>query len=270
MASFAEGLASGLSGLPQALLYRQEQDRKDAYKKDIAGLSSADSPFDYEAAARVALKHGDTDSALALSAHGGGSQGRGLLLGSGSRGLTKLKPRIAPGSMPPRMRRRSIRNARGSPAVLPRSLKAGDTDQMGRMIATHPGLIGGLMNFGPVAARLASRRPKRQTVKRAMRSSSGTRARGRRDRRLQMRARTPGDTVVSYSQEQIERALQPFQPADKVDKPTSGTGADGRNYWVTPDGQSSPLSQAWSEAAEERREAAHPPEGRGPGDPPRG
>ena len=71
MASFAEGLASGLSGLPQALMYGQEkrrkeaeEDRKDIYRKDIAGLSSADGPFDSEAAARIALKHGDIDSAL--------------------------------------------------------------------------------------------------------------------------------------------------------------------------------------------------------------
>ena len=45
MASFVEGLASGLSGLPQALMYRQDQNRKDAYRKDIAGLSSAEQSF---------------------------------------------------------------------------------------------------------------------------------------------------------------------------------------------------------------------------------
>ena len=47
--SFAEGLASGLSSLPEALLYQKEKKRKDAKKKEIAGLSSADSPSDPEA-----------------------------------------------------------------------------------------------------------------------------------------------------------------------------------------------------------------------------
>ena len=47
--SFAEGLASSLSGLPQALMYGQDKRRKDAKKKEIAGLSSADSPSDPEA-----------------------------------------------------------------------------------------------------------------------------------------------------------------------------------------------------------------------------
>ena len=67
MASFAEGLASSLRGLPQALMYRQSRDREDAYRKEMSGLSSAegsvDGPFDSESAARVAMKHGDFRSA---------------------------------------------------------------------------------------------------------------------------------------------------------------------------------------------------------------
>ena len=69
MDSSSEGLSSSTLRIsPRLLQYRQEKNRKDAYRKEISGLSSAegsaDSPFDNEAAARVALKHGDLDSAL--------------------------------------------------------------------------------------------------------------------------------------------------------------------------------------------------------------
>ena len=64
MASFAQGLAQGLSGLPQALMYGQDKRRKDAYRKEISGLSDVSTVFNPEEAARVALKHGDLDSAL--------------------------------------------------------------------------------------------------------------------------------------------------------------------------------------------------------------
>ena len=111
MASFAEGLASSLSGLPQVLMYGQEKRRKDAYRKEISGLSNVGTPFNPEGAARIALKHGDLDSALAISAHGGGSQDPICSLGNGSRGLTKLLPRIAPGGMPPRIRRKPLNDA---------------------------------------------------------------------------------------------------------------------------------------------------------------
>ena len=51
MASFAKKLVSGLSSfsLPLSLLQQQKKKSKGAKKKEIAGLSSADSPFDPEA-----------------------------------------------------------------------------------------------------------------------------------------------------------------------------------------------------------------------------
>ena len=148
MASFVEGLASGLSGLPQALLYRQEKDREDAYKKDIAGLSSADSPFDPEAAARVALKHGDLPGASGYRRMAAEATARSAA-GVRQKEQDNIKAedrtrRMATEDEALLYKRRQRFASRFAPL-----LKAGDEGSMGRMIAAHPGLIGGLMNFGP-------------------------------------------------------------------------------------------------------------------------
>ena len=238
MASFVEGLARGLSGLPQALMYRQGKSSKDAYKKDIAGLSSAEGPFDSEAAARVALKHGDLDSALNYRRMAADASERSA---AGVRQKEQDDIKAAE-----RTRRHATEDEASGISQRERfakrfnpHFKAGDAEGMGGMISTHPGLIGELMNFGP--GRRAVGVEKIQTpdgetryafqLRNARTGTTGPQTAGA--------SADPGDNVVSYSQEQIERALQPFLPADKVDKARVVKGADGQNYWVTPDGQSS-------------------------------
>ena len=218
MASFAEGLASGLSGLPQALLYRQEQDRKDAYKKDIAGLSSTEGPFDYEAAARVALKHGDTDSSLSYRRMAADA-GTRAAAGKRQAGLDEIAAedrtrRHATEDEASLYKKRQRFASRFAPL-----LKAGDTDQMGRMIADHPGLIGGLMNFGSgrhAAGLEAIQTPDGETryafqIRNARTGTTGPETANA--------TSGSGDNVNSYSQEQVMRGLQPFLPAAKADKP---------------------------------------------------
>ena len=86
------------------------------------------------------------------------------------------------------------------------------------MIASHPGLIGELMNFGP--GRRADGIEEIQTPDGETRYAFKIRnARtGTTGPQTADASADPGDNVVSYSQEEIARAMQPFLPAEKVDK----------------------------------------------------
>ena len=204
MASFAEGLASGLSGLPQALVYGQEKRSKDAYKKDIAGLSSTEGPFDYDAAARVALKHGDTDSALSYRRMAADA-GTAAAAGKRQQEQDAIKAED-------RARRHATEDEATGASQLTSfvgrfapHLEAGDTDAMGRMISTHPGLVGKLMNHGPgrrVTGVEAVQTPEGETryafqIRNARTGTTGPEQPGG--------SIDPKDEVISYSQEEIKR-----------------------------------------------------------------
>ena len=92
-------------------------------------------------------------------------------------------------------------------------LKAGDTGAMERTIAAHPGLIGQTMNLRPeqrVAGVEAVQTPDGKTryafkIRNARTGTTGPQTANA--------SAEPGDKVVSFSQEEIERGLQPFLPA---------------------------------------------------------
>ena len=219
MASFAEGLASSLSGLPQVLMYGQdkrrkqgEEDRKDAYRKEISGLSDVSTVFNPEEAARVALKHGDLDSALSYRRMAAEATTRSAA-GERQQGLDDIAAedrtrRHATEDSAEATKRRERFALRFNPYF-----KAGDTKGMGGMIASHPGLIGELMNFGP--GRRADGIEEIQTPDGETRYAFKIRnARtGTTGPQTADASADPGDNVVSYSQEEIARAMQPFLPA---------------------------------------------------------
>ena len=236
MASFSQGLAQGLSGLPQALIYRQDKNRKDAYRKAIAGLSSAEGPFDSEAAARVALEHGDMDSALGYRNAAADARARDAAA-ERQKGLDEIaaedrtrtiaaEDRALGISTEDRSRKHATEDAATATSKLENfarrfnpHFEAGDTNAMSRIIAANPGLVGNLMNHGPgrrVAGVEKVQTPDGETryafqIQNARTGTTGPEQPGG--------SIDPKDNVVSYSQDEIERALQPFLPAAKADKP---------------------------------------------------
>ena len=232
MASFSQGLAQGLSGLPQALMYRQERKRKDAYRKDISGLSSVGNDFDYGAAARVALKHGDITSAFEYRRMGAEANARSAA-GDRQSGLDDIAAeerarRIAAEDsasaaagvdrtrkIAAEDRASGIAKREGFARRLAPLLQAGDADAMGRLVASHPGLLSETQNFGP--------------GRRVVGVEKITTPEGEVRYALQIRnARTgtigpeqtggstdPEASVKSYTADQLMRNLQPFLPADK-------------------------------------------------------
>ena len=115
--------------------------------------------------------------------------------------------------MPPRMRQQAPSQLKSFVGRFSPQFQAGDTDGMDRMISGHPGLIGKLMNHGP--GRRVEGVEKVQTPDGETRYAFRIRnARtGTTGPETANATPDPGDTVVSYSHEEIERAMQPFLPA---------------------------------------------------------
>ena len=146
--SFVEGLASSLQNLPQAIRYRQDRQREEAYDKDITGLSSADGPFDPVAAARIAQKYGDHRGAREYRRAGADASARAADAERQQK-LDAIKAEDRARRMATEDEATATSQLKSFAGRFVPHFEAGDTNAMGRMIAKHPGLFGKLMNHGP-------------------------------------------------------------------------------------------------------------------------
>ena len=163
--------------------------------------------------------------------------------------------------MPPRMRQQAPVSSKRFARSFKPYFEAGDTKGMGRMIAAHPGLIGKLMNHGPgrrVEGVEAVQTPDGETryafkIRNARTGTTGPEQPGG--------SIDPKHNVISYSHEEIGRGLQSILPADKVDKPQNSKGSGRAELLGYARRAILARYPRHGGAAEEKREAAHPPEG---------
>ena len=240
--SFVEGLARGLSGLPQALMYGQEKRRKDAYRKEISGLSSAegsaDSPFDNEAAARVAWKYGDHRSALGYRNAATDARARDAA-GKRQQGLDK----IAAEDRTRRMTREDYdMMEKRAKHIAPRfaaMVKAGDVAGADGMVSKNPGVFRHMRGLGPkrTPVGIDARTGEDGQPLWALRVQNA-------DTETEGPETSPPDAAMTSkiqaaTPDELLQFAQPYLDEEKVDKPQLFEGADGRKYWSTPGGEAS-------------------------------